>query len=685
MPEQAILRSFVSGEVTPRLRARADLVQYVTGSELVRNFLIDRRGAALNRAGWAYVASTKSNGVARLVEFIFEADDQTYLLEVGAGYIRFFWHGAAVVDGGGLPIEVATPYAASELFELDYAQSTDTITIVHPNHAPRELKRVGHDTWTLTVVSWATALQAPTGLAGTAAVAGTRTLRYLVTAYAQDTLEESLGSAILEIPSAEFPTVDAPQPIDWDALAGAGGFYVYADHFENGIFGFIGEASDPQFNDVGFAADYTITPPTERQLFISPGDYPSSVTYHGQRRFFGRSTNKQEHIWGSRVGAYANFNISTPLQDDDSVTLVLASRHINPPLHLVSLSRLLVMTDEAEWIIRGDQEGTITPTTFNADPVGYVGSAPYVRPEVIGNRLVFAPGLSTGLNEIGYQLEPQVLAGRSLTEFAEHLFRRQRIVDMSYARVPHSILWCVRDDGVLLGLTHVADQDVLAWHRHTTAAGGQVESVCAIPDTTAGETVVYLVVKRTINGSDVRYIERMASRQIVDLAADAFFVDAGLSYSGSPITTVTGLAHLEGEAVAVLADGVATTATVSGGQITLATAASDIHVGLAIPSVDLQPNALDVQGSSIRGKRKRVQAVIALLEDSTPNFKAGPDTAHLRQAFRERWDSSTGLVTGQKELNLDARWVDEGKLVVRNDLPLPLTILGLILDVEIGG
>ena len=120
--------------------------------------------------------------------------------------------------------------------------------------------------------------------------------------------------------------------------------------------------------------------------------------------------------------------------------------------------------------------------------------------------------------------------GNDLTILSTHLFDGHTIVSWAFQSVPHSIVWAVRDDGVLLGLTTVAEQEVLAWHRHDTQ--GLVESVCVVPEGT--EDALYLVVNR--NG--IRMTERMASRSFTDIQ-NAVSVDCSLPFDGRNTTSTT--------------------------------------------------------------------------------------------------------------------------------------------------
>jgi hypothetical protein len=238
----------------------------------------------------------------------------------------------------------------------------------------------------------------------------------------------------------------------------------------------------------------------------------------------------------------------------------------------------------------------------------------------------------------------------------------------------------VRSDGVLLGLTYMEEEDVWGWHRHDT--DGLIEQVVVLPE--GSEDAVYVVVRRTIAAATVRYIERLQTRTYASIV-DAFFVDAGVTYSGAPATTITGLSHLNGKTVSVFGDGalVPGTFVVSAGAITLPAAKSVVHVGLPI-TAELELLDLDVQGSSLRDQRKRIVALSLLLEASMRGFSAGPDAAHLKVVRAEAWDSST-LVTGKVELQPTSLFTDTGRVLIRHTDPTPLTILGVLPHLEVGG
>jgi hypothetical protein len=317
-----------------------------------------------------------------------------------------------------------------------------------------------------------------------------------------------------------------------------------------------------------------------------------------------------------------------------------------------------------------------------------------VRPAVIGNSVIYVQARGNVVRELQFEQQVDGLGGRDLTIFATHLFKRKTLAALDYQQTPDSIVWCVRSDGTLLGLTYVPEQDIWGWHRHDTQ--GTFEDVCVVPE--LDEDVVYVIVARSIGGSTKRYIERLERRELLEgfIHASSFFVDSGLSYSGVPEDTFSGLDHLNGEVVAVYADGAvlydgdpdgadAGSWTVAGGIITLAAEYSNVHIGLAIRFAEIELLDLDVQGTALRDKQKRTGSIVLLIEESSRAFQAGPDASSLRPYQPQEWESTDDVSGGQLEINLTSTYDRTGRVVIRQSDPLPLTILGVVPNVVIGG
>ena len=268
---------------------------------------------------------------------------------------------------------------------------------------------------------------------------------------------------------------------------------------------------------------------------------------------------------------------------------------------------------------------------------------------------------------------------------APHLFDGFTITSMAYGQMPRPRLWCVRSDGQMLGLTYLPQHDVISWDRHDTAFG-VFESVCTVTEGT--EDILYVVTQRTINGSNVRFVERKHSRLFTQLA-DGFFVDAGLSYLGPAVQTLTGLYHLEGMLVSILGDGVVNPPQlVVNGSVALQHSAANIHVGLQIVA-DLEslPLSSDREEAVGLGTLKNVSNVYMRLDKSS-GVMAGPDFDKLlllRQRTTEPYGSPPNLMSGEVRIGIIGVWDADGTVCIRQADPLPLTVVGLVNDLAKGG
>ncbi len=417
---------------------------------------------------------------------------------------------------------ISTPYVEADLAELQFIQSADVITIVHPSYAPRELSRSGHVSWTLSTITFAPTIAAPTSPNNNGGGSGVTI--WAITSVASETLEESLQSS--DTSSNATPTSGAPITITWTVASGAQEYNVYKK--TNGVYGFIGVAIGTSFIDDGIIADANDTPPTARNPFNATDDYPSTVTYFQQRLTFANTNNNPETVWGSRSGQYKNFTVSSPIQDDDAVTFSLAGRQVNEVRHLVDLGQLLSLTSGGEWTIAGDGAGILKPGDINPKQYSYNG-ANSLAPIIIGGNALYVQARGSVVRDLAFDYQVDGYRGNDLTIFSAHLFDSNTLVDWCYQQIPHSIVWAVRDDGVLLGLTYVREHQLWGWHRHDT--DGTYENVSVVPE--GNEDFLYVVVKRTINGATKRYIERVTTRQVdEDAVEDSIFVDASLSYDG---------------------------------------------------------------------------------------------------------------------------------------------------------
>lgn len=417
---------------------------------------------------------------------------------------------------------------------------------------------------------------------------------------------------------------------------------------------------------------------------------PGCVAYYQQRRVFAGSNLNPSGLWMTRSGNHGNFDVSRPTRADDGITYQLAATQNNAIRHLVPMRDLIALTAAGAWAISGGDGGVITPASVIAKPQAYAGAS-HVVPLVINYDLLYVTEKGSTVRSLSYSFYSDSYVAADLTLLSPHLFYGHSIIEWAWAQEPHKIVWAVREDGMLLGLTYLKEQEVYAWHRHDTV-GGQFKSVAVVSE--GIEDAAYFVVQRTINGQQVQTIERMHSRLLGpgnDDVREAWFVDCGLQYRGAPATEISGLDHLEGATVSILADGsVQPQQVVRGGKITLQQPASLVTVGLPIQA-QLETLPLDVQGApTVQGKRKHVSKVRALVEN-TRGLKAGvvnPEKGPLLVEFKERttepYGAPTRLLTGQQYVHTQGTWDVEGRVMFQQDYPLPATILGVVLEFDVG-
>tara|TARA_B100000959_G_scaffold284921_1_gene357915 strand:- start:442 stop:2994 length:2553 start_codon:yes stop_codon:yes gene_type:complete len=425
-----------------------------------------------------------------------------------------------------------SPFSAADLFEINYEQSADVMTLCHPSYAPRELRRSGATSWAFTTITFAPSIGAPTGVSVSASPAsGTPVSKYVVTAVESTILEESVASS--EVSATNDLSVGSNKnTVSWSAVTGATRYNVYKD--KNGVHGYIGQTPDTSFEDNNITADLLTSPPENQTPFTGSDNYPSTVSYHDQRRAFASTNNYPQTTWMSRSGTESNLSRSIPSQDDDSIQFSLASRQFNSIRNMVALDDLIIFTSATEWKLYTQNSDALTPSTIGLRPQSYVGCSA-IRPIVSGDAILFLANHGGHCYDMNYSFETDKYKPRDISIVAPHLFDNYTTVDWGFASVPHSVIWMVRNDGKMVGLTYLSGQkpDVLGWHQHST--DGEFESVAVIPEST-DEQMTYAIIKRKINNVDRRFVERLHSRMFTDVR-DAFFVDSGLTHDDPKTVT----------------------------------------------------------------------------------------------------------------------------------------------------
>ncbi|WP_298069392.1 hypothetical protein [uncultured Mailhella sp.] len=683
-------RNFTGGEVTPTLSARYDLQKFGTFLQCCENFIPNLHGDIERRPGTKFVDELEGPAVLLPFQFNTEAENN---------YVLIFMEGGILVadEGGVIPgVRLESPYALEDVYAISHHQAADVVYLAHKKYALRKLTRSGDAPdyqWELLEVALNQSLPAPGKPTVTfKGTANGTTLNYVITAVDEDGVESTaspVGSC-----NAKFPTewvVGDNVTLSWQSVPGAKEYNIYRE--SAGYYGFIGVAGGTKFTDQNYEPDTAMTPKEDWNPFAD-GNHPSAVTVHQQRLVLAGTRDNPASFYMSRTGDYENFRKSRPLQDDDPVEYMLASGSIDDIRWLASFGELLIGTSGAEY--KATSSGAaITPSDVQISTESYWGSAG-LQPMIIGNSVMHCQRSGSHVRDLSYSWEKDGYAGNDLSLLAPELVETHSIRQWAFQQSPGSNIWCVREDGVLLCLTYMQEQKVYAWSRHTTQ--GKVLSCAAMCG--ESEDVIMLVTER----GGRYFLERMARRfRDTDAIEDAFFVDCGRTVRREEADTeVTGLEHLEGREVAVLADGSPEEGhVVRDGKIELYYPARVVTVGLNFASVLApMPVETDGDGGSTLGKRRAYGRVTLRLyrsvggsyaaTESGDLFSLARDTAWKEKTFYdlpflpERYGEACQPFSGDLAVSLPSGQDADTSIVLKQDRPMPFRLVAVMADIDFG-
>ena len=417
---------------------------------------------------------------------------------------------------------------------------------------------------------------------------------------------------------------------------------------------------------------------------ITQSSFPSAVSYFQQRRVFAGTREKPLQVWMTKTGTESNLSYSLPIKDDDRISFKLASREASMIQHIIPLNKMILMTGSAEWNVNTLNTDYLTPSSISVSPQSYIGSS-MVQPIIANNSLIYAAARGGHVRELAYNWQANGYITGDISIRSSHLFDNKKILDMCLQKSPFPVVWCVSSDGTLLGLTYLPEQSIGAWHKHDT--DGHFESVTSV--TEGEDDVLYAIVRRHVNGRDLRYVERMKPRKFTS-QKDYYFMDGGLTYRGGPISTVSNLGLLEGKTVCVLADGnVMPKTVVSNGTIHLpgGIEASVISVGLPIEaSITTLPLAFQVDAAMGQGRTKSLNKVWLRVYESAAVLAGiyGGKMYEYKQRTTEVFSHPTRPKTGIIEINIGGQWDDDGLMQVKQENPLPITVLSVAAEFSVG-
>lgn len=700
---------FISGELSPRLHARTDLQKYATGVSDLTNFIIQLQGGVSRRSGTIYTKPIKDQTVKGWLIPFTAQDSNAYVIEMGNAFFRYYTQQGQLISG--TPVETVTPYLTAELPFVDYAQSADTLFLVHPNHPPQFLQRTSPTSFTLSAFNYQDGPYLTQNQDSSKTLIHSGFTQYLYTdpvsgiGYYNYNGSGTITAAGFSpfVPSDVGRWIRILQGSFWGAVQITGytsPTVVTGKVFNPVALGDSGAASVT----IGTATypPHTIYPTSAWRMgaWSNTTGWPSVVTFHQGRLCFASTTTEPQAFWASESGI---FNLFSPTQnnvsvvDSNGIGYTISSNQLNSVQWMLSGQALMVGTYGSEYAVLTSSNATpLTPSNIAFQQQSTFGSKK-VRPFLIGVSTLYVQRSGQKLREMTYDWSINGWRSTEVSMLSEHLFREGGgIVQACYQQEPNNIWWGCRADGTLVGMTYVKEQNILGFHKHViggTFAGGQaiVESVCCIPTPDGTQDQLWMIVKRTINGATARYVEYM------DIPFDSTiagkntmnFVDAGIQSVGfptplgSPVTHITGLNHLVGQNVTICGDGSVQPSKIvaNDGSIDLQSAASLLTIGLPYTS-QLQTLPLPVQGDfgTGQGITKRIDRVVFRILD-TLTFKSGKDYNNLASlpfaTTTSPMDASPPLFTGDKAVYHPASYDTLGQFCIQADLPYPCNILGM--------
>ena len=415
--------------------------------------------------------------------------------------------------------------------------------------------------------------------------------------------------------------------------------------------------------------------------------YPRCAAFFQDRLCFGGNARYPQRLWMSRSGDYEDFSVDKEqgaVTDDSAVSVDLLSRQAYSISHMDVGNDLLVFTDGNTWSISGSE--TVKPS--NVTPKNQEGyGASDVPPLRVGNRVVYVQRRGAMIRDTGYSYESDGYVGADLTLLAKHLLRGHRVVSAAYAQEPDSLLYFVREDGVLLCLTYVQEQKVFAWSHFVTH--GKYRAVCAVNE--AERDVVYVVVERRLGGAAVLLLERFAPMPVSASQQDYVMADAAfVECRDVPSRRIPGADVLAGEEVVVLADGYFHERMKLSEDAQLPAPARCVMVGLPYVMRLTQPNfdAGMTPAGSLQGRRKLIStAILRLVRSFGGAVGSLPDLMNAIVYDDERMELGEDvLYSGDISVTLSAGgWDTQGRVYINHDVPYPFSLSALIREVSFGG
>ncbi len=648
--------SFVAGEISPRLEGRTNLEKYRNGLSELTNMVVMPHGGVTRRPGTEYLGEVKDSSVkTRLIPFQFKTSD-TYILEFGDQVMRVYRNDLSVLESSSKSITGATKANPVVITSNSHGLSNGDEVYVDGLGGMTEVNNRNYLVANVTTNTFELQNLFAENIDGTGFTA------YTSGGSATKIYEETTPYAAADIFDLRF-------------AQSADVMYIVHPSYP------IRQLTRTGHNSWAFNTFSVVGTPSPN-INNATDNYPSVVSFFEQRLVFGNTNNNPQTLWFSKNGDYTNFTTGTA--DDDALVYTIAANQVNAIRYLSATRVLTVGTSGGEYVVTASNDGPVTPTTTLIRKYSNYGSAG-IEPVQVADVTLFVQRGKRKVREFKYVGEVNTAAYQApeMTILAEHI-TEGGLTQFAYQQEPDSVVWATRTDGTLLGMTYRREEDVVAWHKHVIGGsfdGGQavVESIASLP-TDTGEDKLYMIVKRTINSQTKRYIEKMKPFDFGGVTTTAHFVDSGLSYSGGSVNSLSGLYHLAGETLNVLANGAShPDKAVSNGGISLDFAATTAAVGYGYTSAlqTLRVESGSVDGTS-QGKPKRIHAITLRLFE-TVGIEVGNSATELdRIPFRDSsmaMDEAIPLFTGDKEIEFQGGFDEDDRIYVQQSQALPMTVL----------
>lgn len=644
------------------------------------------------------------------------------------------------------PYEINTSFSSDEIDHLRFAQSYDTLYIVHANHPPSKLVRYASADWRLSTIEFdeppyeeinsTDITLTPSGTSGTVTVTASealfastdvgRAIRFKAGPDRSDVVVlTGTGSQIyFDIPF--YPSQEGDIEVNSIAVNGSKTSLVYTS----------GIPSSGEYSIIGQQVLVGVAPTVSEQIEILPANagsgewgwmeivtyvsstevtclvkrelagansseewrlgswsettgYPKLVVFHEQRLWFANIETRPQYFWASQTGNYSNFQpdnalFSGQIDNDTSFSFEIASEFAQSIMWMVSKGSLLVGTTNSVFAVKGGTGGVSTSNISVQKQFDV--PCEDTEPSLTSNEILFIERGGKRIWSTFYTFDLDGYTPIELTLLADHIGGQSKFTSITW-QPSLRCLWALRENGTIASCTYIRAQEVTGWAIHEL--GGTNPSVVSIVNLN-GETFseIWMVIQRTINGNTERYIEFITNVfEYID-KENAVFSDSSLEYDGVSTSVITGLDHLEGESVSILSNGTATAnKIVTGGQITLDKSTTRAIIGLGYVS---RLETLSIEGGSVIGTAQssisRVVSV-AIRFFETIGCQVGFRDDILEQiVFRTAstpLSQSPSLYSGWKEIDLRGGYDNEYGCYIEQNQPLPLTILSLVFNATV--